>query len=142
MQFGETLLEQPLYVDLVEDDHPEQQPKEIPSQVEAQVLQSKEIDTSISYKLQHATDGVTKEMEMALRAKTDAKVALNVLKDRMQRMEKHPMVAKEQVELYLKRAKEQIAHVTAPLFNKIKEVKEQIKKQKKQLDHKDKIKMQ
>ena len=70
--------------------------------------------------------GVTKEMEMAFKAKTDAEVALNVLKNKMQRMEKHQMVAREQVELYLKLAKEEIAHITSNLFNKIKELKEQI----------------
>ena len=43
---------------------------------------------------------ITKEMEMALKAKIDPEVALNVLKDRMQRMEKHQLVAEKQRKLY------------------------------------------
>ena len=49
------------------------------------------------------------------------------------------MAAKEHVELYFKSAKDHIAHVTAPLFNKIKELREQIHEEKDQLTHKDEI---
>ena len=57
-------------------------------------------------------------MDMALKAKTDVEVALSVLRDMLQRMEKHHVATKEHVELYLKPVKEQITHVTKPLFNK------------------------
>ena len=45
--------------------------------------------------------GIEKGMELALKAKLDADVALNVLKDIMQKMGKHYMVAREHVERYL-----------------------------------------
>ena len=49
------------------------------------------------------------------------------------------MVAKEQVEIYLKLSKEQIEHITAPLFIKKNNLKEQVREQKEQLDHKNEI---
>ena len=50
-------------------------------------------------------EGVTKEMDMALKAKIDVEVALNVLKDMMQKMEKHQLASKEHIEMFLKLAK-------------------------------------
>ena len=52
---------------------------------------------SITCKIEHAMKSVTKEMEMTFGAKIDAKVALSMLKDRIQRMEKHQLAAKEQL---------------------------------------------
>ena len=47
------------------------------------------------------------------------------------------LAAKEHVEIYLRVAKEeQIAHATAPLINRKKELREQVKEQ---TDHKDEI---
>ena len=53
-------------------------------------------------------EGITKEIEMALNAKTSVDVALNVLKDYMQKMEKHQLVAKQGVQMCPKLAKKQI----------------------------------
>ena len=103
------------------------------------VSKSRESHISLSQNIHRAVEGVIKEMEMALRVKTNAEVALNVLKDRMHRMEKHQMATRKQVEFYLKLAKDQIAHFTTPPFKKIKELKEYVREQKEHLDCKDEI---
>ena len=83
--------------------------------------------------------GVTKDMDMALRDKIDADVAFNVLKDRMQRMEKHQLAAKEHLKMYLKLAQEHICHAAVPLYTRIKALRQQVEEQKGQLDQKDEI---
>ena len=60
-----------------------QQKQEVPS------TKGKEIDTTIKFKIQYALEGITKEMDMASKAKMDANVATNVLKDKMNKLKKH-----------------------------------------------------
>ena len=57
--------------------------RKAPPQEEAQPSTSWQIDTSVTYKMQHTMDSLTKEMDMALKAKTNAEVALSVLKDKL-----------------------------------------------------------
>ena len=49
------------------------------------------------------------------------------------------MAAKQQNEMYLKLAKEQVSRATFPLCSRIRELKKHIEEQKEQLEHKDKI---
>ena len=76
----------------------------------------------------HGLDQVVEyeEIYLALKAKTYAEVILRVLNERLQRMERHLVVEKEQVELYMNLEKEQIALVISPMFNKIKELGGQV----------------
>ena len=55
-------------------------------------------------------------MDMALKNMIDVDVVLNVLKDRMQKMEKHQLNANGHLEMFLRPTKEQVAHVVVPLY--------------------------
>ena len=57
----------------------------------------------------------------------------------MPKLENHQMATKEQLEIYLRSTKEQIAHAIAPLFIMIKKLIRKVEEQKEQIDHKDEI---
>ena len=86
-----------------------------------QSTKGKDINTTLLF-IRVALEGVIKETDMVLEAKIDAEVALNVMKDRMQRMENHDLTTKEHPEMYLKMTKERISYATAPLYTRIKQL--------------------
>ena len=63
-------------------------------------------------------------MDMAFKSKTDVEVALNVLEDRMQKMEKLHLIAKEHLEMHLMLIKEQISHAAIPFHNRKKDLRQ------------------
>ena len=69
--------------ELPEEKVPLQDPLQIeaPPQEEAQPSASRKTNTSVTHKIHHAMDGVTKEMDMALKAKIDVEVTLSVIKN-------------------------------------------------------------
>ena len=55
----------------------------------------KEIDTTIKLKKKYALEEITKEMDITLRAKINVDAALNVLKNKMNKIDIYYMNAKD-----------------------------------------------